>query len=495
MTAPIEMDYTNRDYDSILTFLVSAARGFMPEWVTAGEPADFGTLLLEMYAYVGDILNYYIDRVAAEPFLVTAQRRQSILGIADMLGYVPIAQQASAGLVTFTLDETAHLNDSFTIPAGTIVQTAQSEGHGPVFFETIGHTFLGQAVRSADQGLIEGRTVASEFLALSNGAPMQEYVLMYSGVIYRSLRLYVEETDQATTEWTYIDNLTNGGPDSSVYTTYLDDQQFTHIVFGDNVAGRIPPTGAQVTVSYRWGAGALGNVAGGTIVQVTPPIQSVSVVNALPTTGGADNESIDQMRYSIPRAAKIRDRAITLQDFADLAHQVPGVSKAVATGSFYTNVKVYIAPVGGGYPTDSLRASVDAYLTERSLVGTTVEVHPLTGTEPLYQYIHLTIDVHVLKEFGQLTVVNAVKDALAKLFAFESSDFAKFISQGDVYHACLAVPGVDYIVLTAMQFYGSDNVTPVAPTVGDLQGGATLIPLLDTTNSTQFKITAYGGLT
>src|SRR5262245_18334029 len=97
-SAPVEMDYTNRDYDSILTFLVSAARGFMPEWVTVGDPGDMGTLLLEMYAYVGDILNYYIDRCAAEPFLVTAQRRQSVLGIADMLGYTPVAQQAASGI-------------------------------------------------------------------------------------------------------------------------------------------------------------------------------------------------------------------------------------------------------------------------------------------------------------------------------------------------------------------------------------------------------------
>ena len=61
----------------------------MPEWQTVGEAADFGTLLLELYAYMGDILNFYIDRTASEAFLATAVRPQSVLYIADMLGYTP----------------------------------------------------------------------------------------------------------------------------------------------------------------------------------------------------------------------------------------------------------------------------------------------------------------------------------------------------------------------------------------------------------------------
>ena len=54
------------------------------------------------------------------------------------------------------------------------------------------------------------------------------------------------------------------------------------------------------------------------------------------------------MRYSIPRAAaRVKQRAVTLQDYADLALQVPGVAKAVAHGQVYDKVKVRIAPVGG----------------------------------------------------------------------------------------------------------------------------------------------------
>lgn len=486
MSAPIELDYTARDFDSIRAFLVSAARGFMPEWVAVGEPGDFGTLLLELYAFVGDTMNYYIDRAAAEPFLATAVRRQSILGIADLLGYVPVAQQSASGAVTFSLDAAAYTDTTLTIPAGTVVQTQQAAGQPAIFFETVGHTFVGGVTRSAVQGVNEGRTVAAEFLAFSNGAPLQEYVLRFPGVIHRSLTLTLHETDTQTVVWSYVDRLVDANPDASVFTTYLDDQLFMHVVFGDNVAGRIPPNGARIDVGYRYGAGAAGNVIAGTIVQITPPIAGVSVTNAVQTTGGADNESIDQMRFSIPRAGKLRDRAVTLDDFAALAHQVPGVAKAVAQGLYYTLVKLYIAPVGGGYPTTDLKSQVATYLLDRTLVGVSLEVHPLSTAEALYQPITIHLVVHVLPTFGQLTVVNAVRDALTNLFSFESMDFGIFVSQGSVYHTALAVPGVDYIVLNDMRF-----TTGTPGTTTDLQAGATLIPSLA---DADLVITAVGGL-
>ena len=520
-SSPVEIDYTSRDYTSVLSFLVSTARGRLPEWISAGEPADFGTALLEMWAYCSDVMNYYVDRAASEPFLATAVRRASVLAIAQMLGYVPIAQQAARGVVTFTLDTGYNPGPdvgALTIPADTVVQTPGTSTTEAISFELIDAAYLSDTTRTATAGAVEGRTIHGELLTISDGSPMQEYVLHYPGVIHRSVRLSVQETDQIITAstiasqnnpmtfaWTYVDNLVDTDPDASVYTTFIDDRGFTHVVFGDNVSGRIPPVGAAVTVDYRYGKGAMGNVAIGAISLITPPIPSVNVTNLTIFNGGADNESIDSMRHGIPKSVKIKSRAVTLQDFADLAQQVPGVAKSVATGLFYTQVKVYIAPVGADYPQVWLIDQVQGYLQDRSMVGTVVEMHPMKisdgqggwtvdRTDYIYVNVVVTIVVHVLPQFGQLTVTNAVTAAVNAVFDFDNPaiNFGCLVSRGEVYHAALNVNGVDWIELTAMYPLDDNGHQMGTDLVQDIQAAPTRIPTLVASNLT---VTGVGGLT
>src|SRR4051794_18234958 len=115
------LDYTSRDFTALRSELVRLANTIMPEWTTVGETSDFGTVILELFAYVGDILNFYIDRTSIESFLATAIRPQSVYYLADMLGYKPTGQAAASvdlTITAYTPDPTDPL-DPITIPAGT----------------------------------------------------------------------------------------------------------------------------------------------------------------------------------------------------------------------------------------------------------------------------------------------------------------------------------------------------------------------------------------
>ena len=113
----VVLDYTSRDFAAIRAQLVGLAKGFMPEWETVGEAPDFGTLLLELFAYMGDVMHFYIDRTASEAFLGTAIRRQSVLYIADMFGYKPIGQQSATVKLEFSYS--ADAEENLLIPHGT----------------------------------------------------------------------------------------------------------------------------------------------------------------------------------------------------------------------------------------------------------------------------------------------------------------------------------------------------------------------------------------
>ena len=488
MPAPVEIDYTSRDYDSIRAFLVTVARSTLPDWITAGEPADFGTLLLELYAYAGDIMNYYIDRAAAEPFLATAVRRQSVLGIADMLGYRPIAQQAATLPIQFSLEPGSYPDETFDIPPGTLIQTEAQRQEDAIFFETAGIATLGEAVRSTPlfpaAGAVwatEGRTVEDEYVGVSLGAPLQDFMLTNSGVIERSTTVTITESDGSTVVWDFADHITDGGPDASVYTTYVDENFFTHLRFGDAQSGRIPPVNATIYCSYRFGRGADGNVVAGAVTVLTEPIPNVNVVNTASGVGGADAESIDSMRFTVPRASRTADRAVTLDDFAVLAMQVPGVAKAVARGQYYTLVHVHIAPVGGGMPTDELKERVETYLNDRVMVGCTVSVD-----DPVYLACEVTMVVHVMDTYGQALVMQQVRDAITATFAFDAVNFGTRISIGEVFRDAISVVGVDYIELTVLRAIGATGAA-----VQDIVPTTIQIPALADANLTT---TAVGGL-
>jgi hypothetical protein len=68
------IDYLARDYNSFRQALIDLIPAKLPEWTDRSE-SSFGIVLIELFAYMADILSYYQDRLANEAFLTTAQER------------------------------------------------------------------------------------------------------------------------------------------------------------------------------------------------------------------------------------------------------------------------------------------------------------------------------------------------------------------------------------------------------------------------------------
>ena len=242
----VVLDYTSRDFTAIRSQLVGLAKGLMPEWQTAGEPSDFGTLLMELFAYMGDVMHFYIDRTASEAFLGSAIRQQSVLYIANMLGYTPIGQQSASVTLEFKMD--ANATEKVTIPVGTRVHNASSNADNLIVFETDLEVVLDPTTDPktlivtgyATEGIVQH----DRMLGVCMGAPNTEMMLPDKGVVHGSISVTTREGGQLV-EWTYISNISLARPTQPLFTTFRDDQDYTHIVFGDNASGRIPPVNAE----------------------------------------------------------------------------------------------------------------------------------------------------------------------------------------------------------------------------------------------------------
>src|SRR4029453_1299742 len=115
------IDYMARDYSSFLQSMRALIPEKMPQWTDYESEADFGNVLLQLFAHMGDILSYYQDRVANESFLGTAQERGSVIQHLRLIGYrLSTAAPASA---TLTLTVPATCTDVITIRQGDAFAT------------------------------------------------------------------------------------------------------------------------------------------------------------------------------------------------------------------------------------------------------------------------------------------------------------------------------------------------------------------------------------
>jgi predicted phage baseplate assembly protein len=104
----------------------------LQDW-RAREGDDLGIMLLEMWAYVLDVLAFYEERIANETYLQTAQREISLRRLVELIGYRP--RPATAAGVTLALLADAG-KGLVSIPTGTAFRSGAFDGEAPQVFET-----------------------------------------------------------------------------------------------------------------------------------------------------------------------------------------------------------------------------------------------------------------------------------------------------------------------------------------------------------------------
>lgn len=443
------IDYTSRDYEGFKTSLLDYASRAFPQWVPSSE-GDFGVLMVELFAYLGDSLSYYGDRLQQESFLPTATQRLSLLQISDLLGYSPSNGVPATGTVTF---QTSNPGPAVTVPAGTQVVTDYVESiDSPITYETDTDITVPVNGGTATVSVTQGVTRTQVNVGTSSGLPVQEFRLPDVPVIGGTVRVYVDDVDTLT-EWTYINYLVDADPSDRVFTTFLDDSGATWIRFGDNINGAIPTNQLTIYATYRVGGGSVGNVNAGVVnaiaasdlpgVTISQDSDGSAISSAM--TGGADPETNDQIRANAPRIFRTQDRCVTLADFSDLALTIPGIVRANAVASTYTSISVFAIGSDGGTPSTTTLQNVQSTLQAKALAGTTVTVSGPTTVGVNVGTSSSPIVVECWPRYSRASVLYDVQQALKNMLSFANVDFGMRLTLSDFYKAILAVDGVRYV--------------------------------------------------
>jgi hypothetical protein len=125
---------------------------------------DYGVAIQELWAYVLDVLTLYQQSIANEAFLRTAQLRESLALLANLLGYEPGRGVAATAMLAFFADAGA----SLSLPPGLRMQSIPPPGKNPSTFELS----AGVAINSAaNQPVLLGTPSAAVLVNSGDLAP------------------------------------------------------------------------------------------------------------------------------------------------------------------------------------------------------------------------------------------------------------------------------------------------------------------------------------
>ena len=290
-----------------------------------------------------------------------------------------------------------------------------------------------------------GKTVVSEMLGSGNASVAgQSFVLKKKPLTYlakgdsvvSTLRVWVDAR-----EWKEAPSFYGQPPDAEIFVTREDDDQKTHVMFGDGENGARLPSGVDnVIASYRYGSGAKSPPAGALTVIGRPYPNLKSLKNPVAVGGGADPDPAGKIRRLAPRSAVTFGRAISGDDYQAIAAQAPGVVRTRAVWSF---------------DADEQRSAVTIYVGDDAAALNSAKAAIAAAADPLRRVviaqatpIPVSLSLHLLVDRGAIAAEVAAKVAAALidddagLFGARRLGIGEAVFDSQIHAACIGVPGV-----------------------------------------------------
>lgn len=392
-------------------------------------------VLLDVMSYNTYLNSFYLNMVASEMFLDSAQKLDSVVSHAKELNYIPQSAKSSDATVSFTVQATIS-NNSLTLPRG--LKFSGTNSNNSFIFTTESDTSYISTTGTytiSNLQIYEGLFIQDTFVLNAN-IDGQQFILSNKNIDTDSLSLVVTENGVNTT-FTQVQTLFNLDTSSNVYFLQAAQNNQYEILFGDGLFGRIPVNGALVTAQYRVTNGPLADGVTsfhladdiGLLNQTSAIVSDITVVAN--SSGGSNSETIDSIKFNAPRYFATQQRAVSTDDFKSLilakfSGQISDVSVYggdTLTPKQYGRVVVSLKPSGGTIASDAVKNSISTYLTNYISLPTRIII-----SDPDYYYIGVTSTVNFNQNSTTL-FPNAIQNKVANtISSFASSNLGNFSS-------------------------------------------------------------------
>jgi hypothetical protein len=398
-----------------------------PEFTDYNFEGSTISMLLDLLAYNTYQNAFYTSMVGNEMFLDSALLRDSVVSRAKMLNYVPRSARGASTTLTVEITPTG-TPDSVTVAKNSEF-SATVDGEAYKFVTPQAYTFTSTENYSGTITVTEGRPVTHRFTVNTN-SPVR-YILPNENVDTTSITVDVQtsSSDASSVRYNLASDITQVQANSAVYFLQEAEDSQYEIYFGDDVIGQAPVDGNIVIANYRICNGTDGN----RISSFTSPSTLggystfTTIVNAA-TSGGANNETIDSIKFNAPKNYETQNRAVLAQDYKRIILRDNGDVQSVSvwggeenTPAIYGKVYISIKPTTGNTISSQRKSEIKTELKKYNVLSIDPEFVDAT-----FLYIRPTVEVRYDSKTTTLTGPQVQTKILNAITNFESTKLGTF---------------------------------------------------------------------
>ena len=378
------------------------------------EGSNF-SILIDTLAYNSYITSYNTNMAVNESFIDSATLRENVVSLARNIGYVPRSTKSAVAKVNFNVNVSSVNAKQVKLNAGLVALGAVEGGNYTFSIpEDITVTPNSSGIANFnDISIYEGNYLTKTFV-VDGSQTNERYILPNTNVDTSSIRVSVlEREDDVTTEFQYnlYTNIFEVNNNSRLFLVQEIDDEKYQIMFGDNVLGRKPKNGSEITVSYIVTSGKEGNDAanfnfagrltypsGGLDVDISSGISLITTTQS--SENGDSIESIDNIKYLAPRVYASQYRAVTPNDYKSLIPFLyPNIDSVSAYGGEeldppqFGKVFITVKPKNGEFLSAVAKDSIKNDLKKYTVAGIKQEFLDL-------KYLYVEFDSTVSYDSG-----------------------------------------------------------------------------------------------
>ena len=390
-------------------------------------------VLIDVMTYNSYLNSFYLNMVASEMFLDSAQKLDSVVSHAKEMNYVPQSAKSSTSIISFDVT-TSGVNGVLAIPKGTTFSGTNANGVYTFITDKLHNYTSPNSVYSITDLTVYEGTYNTDVFVMDYSVESQKFVLTNQLIDTSSITVTVNESG-SNTVYSVAETLFGLDQNSEVYFLQAAQNGLYEIVFGDGLFGKQPDNLAVIYVEYRvchgTKADGITNLICTRDIGVDnngSAVLSNITVNQT-STGSAEPQSIESIRFSAPRYFATQQRAVTTDDFSSLVlnnfggqfDDVTVYGGETLDPKQYGRVVVALKPAGGTIAPQYLKDDVSSFLKNYTSLPTRVIV-----ADPEYYYVGINTRVQYNKQATtklSSEIKSIIRDTIS---TFNTDNLSKF---------------------------------------------------------------------